>query len=64
MLSKHLGFDLTPHMLRHTCAKNLVDAGIPLNQIAAILGHNRLETTKIYITPSQADLAKAVEKLE
>ncbi len=55
--------NLTPHMLRHTFAKNLVDAGVSLEKVAALLGHSNLNTTRIYITPSQQDLALAVEKV-
>jgi site-specific recombinase XerD len=32
--------------------------------VAALLGHQRLETTASYTTPSQRDLAKVVETLE
>jgi len=53
---------LTPHMLRHTFAKNLVDAGVSLEKIATLLGHSNLNTTRIYITPSQEDLQRAVER--
>jgi site-specific recombinase XerD len=31
--------------------------------VAALLGHQRLETTAIYTTPSERDLARAVERL-
>jgi site-specific recombinase XerD len=55
---------LTPHMLRHTFAKNLVDAGVSLDQVATLMGHRSLTTTARYTQPSQQDLAKAVEKLE
>ena len=54
---------VTPHVLRHTFAKNLVDAGVSLEKVAALLGHSNLNTTRIYITPSQQDLALAVEKV-
>jgi integrase/recombinase XerC len=53
---------LTPHILRHTCAKNLVDKGVPLDQVAAILGHESLDTTKIYTAPSESDLQAAVDR--
>ena len=56
--------ELTPHILRHTFAKNLVNNGVSLEQVAMLLGHSSLNTTRIYITPSQQDLQKAVEKLE
>jgi integrase/recombinase XerC len=55
--------NLTPHMLRHTFAKNLVDQGIGLEKVAALLGHSSLNTTRIYVTPSQKDLKSAVESL-
>ena len=55
--------DVTPHSLRHTCAKNLVDRGVSLDRVARILGHESLDTTAIYTQPSQADLAREVEKI-
>ena len=55
--------NLTPHMLRHSFAKNLVDSGVGLEKVAALLGHSNLNTTRIYITPNQNDLEKAVESL-
>jgi site-specific recombinase XerD len=39
---------VTPHVLRHTAAHNLVKAGVSLDRVAAILGHERLDTTAIY----------------
>ena len=32
----------TPHILRHTFAKNLVDAEVSLDRVAALLGHENL----------------------
>lgn len=55
--------NLTPHMLRHTFAKNLVDSGVGLEKVAALLGHSNLNTTRVYITPSQQDLEQAVEQV-
>jgi site-specific recombinase XerD len=52
----------TSHTLRHTFAKNLVDAGTPLDQVAALLGHESLDTTKVYTRPSQQDLERAVRR--
>lgn len=54
---------ITPHTLRHTFGKNLVDAGVPLDRIATLLGHSSLNTTRIYTVPSQADLQDAVETI-
>lgn len=55
--------DCTPHSLRHTFAKSLLDQGVELTEVSALLGHESLETTRIYVTPSTRDLAKAVEKI-
>lgn len=55
--------DLTPHVLRHSFAKNLVNAGVGLEKVAALLGHGNLNTTRIYVTPSEKDLELAVEAL-
>jgi len=55
---------VTPHTLRHSFGKHALDAGADLVSVAALLGHERLETTAIYTTPSQRDLERVVEKLE
>ncbi|WP_150468478.1 tyrosine-type recombinase/integrase [Francisella sp. SYW-9] len=52
---------ITPHILRHTFCKNLVNAGVGLEQIAILAGHETLETTKLYCHPSKDDLAESVE---
>jgi site-specific recombinase XerD len=54
--------DVTPHSLRHTFGKNLVDAGVSLEQVAALLGHESLDTVMIYTKPSHGDLEKAVRR--
>ena len=56
--------DVTPHTLRHTFGKSALDAGVDLVTVSRLMGHERLETTAIYTTPSAQDLEKAVEKLE
>lgn len=52
---------LTPHTLRHTFVKNLLDKGVDLPKIAALLGHENLNTTAVYTRPSFDELKKAVE---
>jgi len=54
---------VTPHTLRHTFGKNLVDAGVSLDRVAQLLGHESVGTTRIYTTPSEQDLQREVEKV-
>lgn len=54
---------ISPHQFRHTFCKNLVDAGIGLEKVATLAGHERLDTTKLYCHPSFADLSDAVERI-
>lgn len=46
--SKQLGFKVTPHTLRHTFAAHLAQKGMKIEYIQALLGHDRLQTTRIY----------------
>lgn len=54
--------DVSPHTLRHTFCKNLLDRGVPLTEVSAMAGHTALDTTKIYTTPSIKDLQDSVER--
>ncbi|MCC6607862.1 MAG: tyrosine-type recombinase/integrase [Anaerolineae bacterium] len=45
---KRTGVKVTPHMLRHTFATQLVNAGCKITSIQALLGHQRLQTTLTY----------------
>ncbi len=56
--------NVTPHVLRHSFARQALDSGTDLVTVATLLGHQRLETTAIYTKPSERDLEKAVERLE
>jgi integrase/recombinase XerD len=45
---------VTPHTLRHTCAMNMLQAGIDIATIALWLGHASTKATQVYL---HADLA-------
>ena len=53
--------NLTPHVLRHSFAKNRINKGVGVEQVAQLLGHENLNTTQIYIQPGYRDLEQAVE---
>jgi integrase/recombinase XerC len=55
--------DVTPHQLRHTFAKSLIDNGVTLDKVAILLGHSSLNTTRIYTTPSNEELGEALGRL-
>jgi site-specific recombinase XerD len=40
--------NMTPHIARHTFAKNLINAGVSLEKVAMLLGHSSLDTTMVY----------------
>lgn len=48
--------DVSCHPLRHTFGKNLADDGVRLEQIAHLMGHESLETTRRYLRTSDNDL--------
>jgi integrase/recombinase XerC len=63
-IGRRAGVEVHPHTLRHTFAKNLVDGGIGLHEAAALLGHSSLNATRVYVTPGERDLERAVRALE
>jgi site-specific recombinase XerD len=54
--------DVSAHCLRHTCGKRLIDSGSDINEVARILGHSDINTTRRYITAGKTDLQAAVER--
>ena len=48
---------ITPHVIRHTTATHLLQAGVDISVIALWLGHESIETTHIYL---EADLRTKV----
>ena len=47
---------VTPHMLRLSLARRMLELGAQLPEVQRVLGHSRLSTTGIYLTPSEEDL--------
>jgi site-specific recombinase XerD len=56
--------DTTTHVLRHTFATRLVRGGTDLVIVADLLGHSRLETTRVYTGPTDEDRATALDLLD
>ena len=53
--------EVSPHVLRHSKAMHLYDAGVPLPYIRDILGHVDLSTTEIYARASTEAKRRALE---
>lgn len=53
---------LTPHILRHTVATNLVFNGCPIVHVKEILGHERLDTTCRYYLGVDKEQAKKAHR--
>ena len=51
---------VTPHILRHSLARRLLSSGAQLSEVQRVLGHSRLSTTGIYLTPSEEDVRTAI----
>jgi len=74
LLSKHVanaanscpslnGKHITPHVLRHTTAMELLQAGVDRAVIALWLGHESLETTQIYLDANLALKEAALSRI-
>lgn len=53
-----------PHLLRHSCAKHLLDDGVGLTYVKAYLGHEDIKTTEIYTTPDESSLERMYRQHE
>jgi site-specific recombinase XerD len=53
---------ITPHVLRHTAAMELLQAGVDRAVIALWLGHESVETTQIYLDADLAMKERALSK--
>lgn len=51
-----------PHKFRRTLATNLIRHGMPIQEVAAILGHDKLDTTMKYVVLDKTDVKNSYRK--
>ena len=61
-LSQIVGFDVSPHVIRHTTATLSLQSGMKITEVQSMLGHSSVATTQIYAETSQEDVKHAHEK--
>jgi len=54
--------NITPHVLRHTCAMRLRESGVDISVIALWLGHENIESTQIYLHADMAIKERALAR--
>jgi len=59
---QQVGLSITPHQLRHTYARQLTEAGMPIASLGKLMGHAQISTTQIYTQGADPELAKAYQQ--
>lgn len=58
----NLSDSIFPHKFRSKCATDMVRKGMPIEKVSKILGHEKLETTQIYVEVSETDTRDSYHK--
>jgi len=59
--SAQVGLVVTPHQLRHTYARQLTEAGMPLPSLSKLMGPAHLSTTQLYTVGADPELSQAYQ---
>lgn len=61
-MSERTGIHVHMHRFRHTFAQMCLDRGMSIEEVSLLLGHSRLDTTKIYAKANQRDTENSYRK--
>ena len=56
LLVREDGRPLSPHVMRHSCATDMLNAGAPIASVQQMLGHASLVSTQVYTHVTYKDL--------
>lgn len=62
ILGRKLDIKAYPHKFRRTCATNALRAGMPIEMVSKMLGHEQIGTTQIYLDLKEDDLKMMHQK--
>lgn len=60
----NIGSEVSPHILRHSFAKHLLDNGTDIRFVKELLGHQSIKTTEIYNTIGHSSQSKIKSPLD
>lgn len=59
----NVGANVSPHQLRHSFATYCVNQGMPINQIAMLMGHDDIRTTQRYLQSGSEEIRKSYNNI-
>jgi len=60
--AQQAGIPVTPHQLRHTYARQLTEAGMPVTSLGKRMGQAQVSTSQIYTAGADPELAQAYQQ--
>jgi len=61
-MSESIPKRVSPHVMRHTCALNTLQATRDIRKVALWLGHSSLKSTEVYLRADPSEKLAAIEK--
>ena len=59
---QQVALHVSPHQLRHTFARQVTEAGMPVTSLSKLLGHEQISTTQIYTAGADPHLREAYQQ--